>query len=45
MSVGDVITFKAEPFEAKNKFSSKTLDNRAGVAVDRYNGQPYPIEP
>jgi endoglucanase len=34
VSVGDVITFKAEPFELKsNKFSSKSLDNRAGVAA------------
>ena len=34
ISIGDVITFKAKPFLLKNKkFSSKSLDNRAGVAV------------
>lgn len=34
VSVGDVITFKVEPLSIKNnKFSSKCLDNRAGVAA------------
>jgi len=34
ISVGDVITFKVEPLPLKNnKFSSKCLDNRAGVAA------------
>ncbi len=34
VSVGDIVTFKAEPFALQNnKFSSKSLDNRAGVAA------------
>ena len=34
VSVGDVITFKAEPFAlGGNKLSSKSLDNRAGVVT------------
>lgn len=34
VSIGDVISFYAEPFLLKNKkLSSKSLDNRAGVAV------------
>ena len=34
ISIGDVISFKAKPLLLKNKkFSSKSLDNRAGVAV------------
>ncbi|AUG57451.1 M42 family metallopeptidase [Acetivibrio saccincola] len=34
ISIGDFVTFKAEPFLLKNKkISSKSLDNRGGVAV------------
>ncbi len=34
LSIGDVISFKAEPFSLKgNKLSAKSLDNRAGVAA------------
>lgn len=34
ISIGDTITFAAVPFELQNsKLSSKSLDNRAGVAV------------
>lgn len=34
VSIGDIITFKVEPVELKNnKFSSKSLDNRSGVAA------------
>ncbi|MFZ5988910.1 MAG: M42 family metallopeptidase [Bacillota bacterium] len=34
ISIGDVITFKVEPFVLQNsRFSSKSLDNRAGVAA------------